>query len=118
MRPRTGRRRCSRLAKRAEIILVVGSANSSNSRRLVEVAKSQEVPAYLIDDIDSIQTSWLASVRTIGLTAGASAPEGLVQRVIHYLREIGYPEVETIGHIREDVEFALPAELARVVQVR
>ncbi len=106
------------LAKRAEIILVVGSANSSNSRRLVEVAKSQEVPAYLIDDIDSIQTSWLASVRTIGLTAGASAPEGLVQRVIRYLREIGYPEVETIGYIREDVEFALPVELARVVQVR
>jgi 4-hydroxy-3-methylbut-2-enyl diphosphate reductase len=106
------------LARRAEIILVVGSANSSNSRRLVEVAKSQEVPAYLIDDIESIQTGWLASVRTIGLTAGASAPEGLVERVIHYLREIGYPEVETIGHNREDVEFALPAELARMVHVR
>jgi 4-hydroxy-3-methylbut-2-enyl diphosphate reductase len=105
------------LAKRAEIILVVGSANSSNSRRLVEVAQSQEVPAYLIDDIDSIQTDWLASVRIIGLTAGASAPEGLVERVIHYLREIGYPEVETIGQIREEVEFALPAELARLVQV-
>ena len=106
------------LAKAAEIILVVGSANSSNSRRLVEVAKGQDVPAYLIDDIESIQTDWLASVRVVGLTAGASAPEGLVERVIHYLREIGYPEVETIGHIREDVEFALPAELVRMVPAR
>jgi 4-hydroxy-3-methylbut-2-en-1-yl diphosphate reductase len=106
------------LAKKAEIILVVGSANSSNSRRLVEVAQSQKVPAYLIDDIDSIQPRWLAMVRTIGLTAGASAPEGLVERVIHRLCEIGYPDVETIGHIREDVEFALPAELARAIQTR
>ena len=106
------------LAKRAEIILVVGSANSSNSRRLVEVAQSQHVPAYLIDDIDSIQSGWLASVHIVGLTAGASAPEGLVERVIHYLRKIGYPEVETIGCIREDVEFALPAELVRMAPAR
>jgi len=106
------------LAKVAEIILVVGSANSSNSRRLVEVARGRKVPAYLIDDIEDIQPGWLESVRTIGLTAGASAPEGLVQRVIQYLRKIGYPEVETIGHIREDVEFALPAELVRMVPAR
>jgi len=106
------------LAKSAEIILVVGSANSSNSRRLVEVAQSQKVPAYLIDDIDSIQPGWLTSIQIIGLTAGASAPEGLVERVIDYLRKIGYPEVETIGGIREDVEFALPAELVRMVPTR
>lgn len=101
------------LAQIAEIILVVGSANSSNSRRLVEVARSQGVPAYLIDDIDSIQPAWLTGIRRVGLTAGASAPEALVERVIHYLNEVGYPEVETIGSIREDVEFALPGELAR-----
>lgn len=101
------------LAKSAEIILVVGSANSSNSCRLVEVAQSQGVPAYLIDDIASIRPEWLTGIRIVGLTAGASAPEGLVERVIHYLSEVGYPEVETVGGIREDVEFALPAELAR-----
>ena len=71
------------------------------------------MPAYLIDDINDIQPEWMAGVNIIGLTAGASAPEGLVGRVIHYLNELGYPEVETIGSIREDVEFALPAELTR-----
>jgi 4-hydroxy-3-methylbut-2-en-1-yl diphosphate reductase len=101
------------LAKRAGIILVVGSANSSNSRRLVEVAQSQGVPAYLIDDIEDIRHEWIAKVRIVGLTAGASAPEGLVERVVHYLRDLGFPEVETLASMREDVEFALPAELAR-----
>ena len=102
------------LARQAEIILVVGSANSSNSRRLVEVAQSQGVKAYLIDDIESIRSEWLDGIRIIGLTAGASAPEDLVEKVIGYLCEVGYPEVETVGNIREDVEFALPAELSRV----
>ncbi len=101
------------LAQEAEIILVVGSANSSNSCRLVEVAKSRGVPAYLIDDIDSIQREWLNGIRSVGLTAGASAPEELVKRVIAYLNEVGFPIVETIGSIREDVEFALPGELVR-----
>jgi 4-hydroxy-3-methylbut-2-enyl diphosphate reductase len=100
------------LAKRAEIILVVGSANSSNSRRLVEVAKSQGIPAFLIDDIGSIQLDWLKEIHGIGLTAGASAPESLVESVIQFLGGLGYPEVEIIGEIREDIEFALPAELA------
>ncbi len=99
------------LAKRAEIILVVGSANSSNSRRLVEVAQSQGVAAYLIDDIWDIREEWLNGVRVVGLTAGASAPEGLVERVLDYLKDVGYPEVEVVGSIREDVEFALPAGL-------
>ena len=102
------------LAKRAEIILVVGSANSSNSCRLVEVAKSQGVSAYLIDDIENIQPEWLEGVRIIGLTAGASAPEGLVARVIDFLKDVGFPEVETIGTTQEDVEFALPVELRTV----
>ncbi len=100
----------------AELILVVGSANSSNSRRLVEVAESAGIPAYLIDDIEDIQISWLDGVRVIGLTAGASAPEGLVERVVHYLNELGYPDVETAGNIVENVEFSLPPELARVAR--
>jgi 4-hydroxy-3-methylbut-2-enyl diphosphate reductase len=97
------------LAKRAEIILVVGSGNSSNSRRLVEVAQSQGIAAYLIDDICDIREEWLDHIRIVGLTAGASAPEGLVETVLDYLKGVGYPEVEIVGSIREDVEFALPA---------
>jgi 4-hydroxy-3-methylbut-2-en-1-yl diphosphate reductase len=100
------------LAKRAELILVVGSANSSNSRRLVEVAQSAGTPAYLIDNIEDIQPSWLKGIKSIGLTAGASAPEGLVERVVHYLNVSGYPHVETTGGIIEHVEFSLPPELA------
>ncbi len=101
------------LARQAELILVVGSANSSNSCRLVEVSQTTGVPAYLIDDIEDIRLSWLTDVKVIGLTAGASAPEGLVERVLHYLCEVGYPDVETIGSIVEHVEFALPPELAK-----
>ncbi len=101
------------LARHAELILVVGSANSSNSCRLVEVSQSVGTPAYLIDDIEDIQLSWLDGIQSIGLTAGASAPEGLVERVLGYLSTVGYPEVETIGSVVEHVEFALPPELAK-----
>ena len=100
------------LAERAKVILVVGSANSSNSQRLVEVARSLRVTAYLIDDIEDIEPSWLEGIDAVGLTAGASAPEGLVQKVIEYLKDTGFPEVETVGSIVEDVEFALPPELS------
>jgi 4-hydroxy-3-methylbut-2-enyl diphosphate reductase len=98
----------------AELILVVGSANSSNSCRLVEVASSAGVPAHLIDDIEDIKLPWLKGVSIIGLTAGASAPEGLVERVVHYLNGLGYPEVEVPGDIVEDVEFSLPPELTDI----
>lgn len=101
------------LARHAELILVVGSANSSNSCRLVEVAQSSGVPAYLINDIEDIRISWLESIQVIGLTAGASAPEELVNRVIGYLSEVGYPTVETVGSVVEHVEFALPPELTK-----
>jgi 4-hydroxy-3-methylbut-2-enyl diphosphate reductase len=104
------------LAEKAELILVVGSANSSNSCRLVEVAESAGVPAYLIDDIEDIQLSWLAGVSIVGLTAGASAPEGLVEKVVHYLNGLGFPEVETTGGIVENVEFSLPQELAEAAR--
>jgi 4-hydroxy-3-methylbut-2-enyl diphosphate reductase len=97
----------------AEMILVVGSANSSNSRRLVEVAHSAGTPAFLIDDIQDIQNSWLQGVDVVGLTAGASAPEWLVDRVLLCLNNLGYPEVETADEIIESVEFSLPPELAK-----
>jgi 4-hydroxy-3-methylbut-2-enyl diphosphate reductase len=104
------------LAQKAELILVVGSANSSNSCRLVEVAQSAGAPAFLIDDIEDIQLSWLKDVHMIGLTAGASAPEGLVERVVHYLNGLGYPDVETAGRIIENVQFSLPLELEKATR--
>jgi 4-hydroxy-3-methylbut-2-enyl diphosphate reductase len=72
------------------------------------------VKAYLIDDIEDIDPSWLKGIKSVGLTAGASAPEGLVQKVLEFLKETGFPEVETVGSIVEDVEFALPPELYRL----
>jgi 4-hydroxy-3-methylbut-2-en-1-yl diphosphate reductase len=104
------------LAQKAERILVVGSANSSNSRRLVEVSQSAGTPAYLIDDIEDIQLSWLKDVRRVGLTAGASAPEGLVERVVGYLKGLGYPNVEITGGIVENVQFSIPPELIAATQ--
>jgi 4-hydroxy-3-methylbut-2-enyl diphosphate reductase len=104
------------LAQKAQLILVVGSANSSNSCRLVEVAQSAGAPAYLIDDIEDIRLHWLKDVRIIGLTAGASAPEGLVERVVHYLNGLGFPDIETTGGIVENVEFSLPYELAKAAR--
>lgn len=104
------------LAKKAELILVVGSANSSNSRRLVEVAQGAGTPAYLIDDIENINLEWLHGVRTVGLTAGASAPEGLVERVVKYLTGLGYPGMETAGGMVEHVQFSLPQELVRAAR--
>ncbi len=103
------------LAELAELILVVGSSNSSNSCRLVEVAESTGVPAHLIDDSDDIQDSWLGGLVTVGLTAGASAPEELVDSVIAYLQLRGFPNVETITSVEEDVGFALPPELVREI---
>ena len=104
------------LAKKAELILVVGSANSSNSCRLVEVAQTAGAPAYLIDDIEDIQRSWLTGVHKVGLTAGASAPEGLVKRVVSYLNGLGYPEIVSAGGIVENVQFSIPHDLAKAAQ--
>ncbi len=104
------------LAKKTDMILVVGSANSSNSRRLVEVAQRAGAQAHLIDDIEDIDLSWLKDVGAIGLTAGASAPDGLVERVLSYLNGLGYPNVETAGGIEENVQFSLPAELVKATR--
>ena len=99
------------LARQVEVVLVVGSANSSNSCRLVEVAKSAGVAAHLIGDADDIRPAWLEGVRVTGLTAGASVPENLVDLVIERMRNLGFARVEGAGGIVEKVEFALPGEL-------
>jgi 4-hydroxy-3-methylbut-2-enyl diphosphate reductase len=99
------------LAERADLMLVVGSANSSNSNRLRELAEKQGTTAYLIDGADDIDPAWLEHVERVALTAGASAPELLVEQVIAKLKAFGASAVEEQTGIREQVVFALPKEL-------
>jgi 4-hydroxy-3-methylbut-2-enyl diphosphate reductase len=100
------------LAKLVDMILVVGSKNSSNSNRLREIGAELGRPSYLIDDAAALQPGWFEHVRTVGLTAGASAPEVLVQGVIEGLRRFGQVEIELLAGTPEDVKFKLPVEVA------
>ncbi len=99
------------LIQDADILLVLGSSNSSNSNRLREIADKVNMPAYLIDGADEIKNSWLDGMDTVGVTAGASAPELLVQEVISYLYDCGATEVVEISGAIEDVHFSVPEEL-------
>src|SRR5437660_915287 len=97
-----------------EVLLVVGSQNSSNSRRLVEVCQNEGVPAYLVDDSREVKPEWLANVQTVAVTAGASSPENLVQELIQALEpKVGFDYVEEMELKEEDVRFHLPADLER-----
>ncbi len=100
------------LAKRAALILVVGSRNSSNSNRLVEEAVLAGARAYLVDDVSEIDPSWLEGVETLGITSGASAPEFLVNEIVRVLRGGRHVEVEEVLTVEEDVHFPLPPEVA------
>ena len=97
------------LASLADVILVIGSDNSSNSNRLVEVARSLGTPAYLVDDETEILDGWLAGRETVGVTSGASAPEWLVERVVEHLRNLGASEVREVRTMEEHLRFSLPA---------
>ena len=99
------------LAKFVDLILVIGSPNSSNSNRLRELAERFSIPSYLIDSYKDIQSEWLNGVEAVGITAGASAPEVLVTEVVSYLKGLGASEVEELTVVEEDVEFLLPKEL-------
>ena len=99
------------LAQEADLVLVVGSVNSSNSNRLHELAEKQGVPAYLIDGANDIKSEWLNDAKRIGVTAGASAPEGLVTGVIEQLLKQGFDSVNELEGVPEHMEFALPKEL-------
>lgn len=99
------------VAPDCDLLLVVGSENSSNSNRLVEVARNAGLPSFLIEDEQAIQPQWLERVQTVGLTAGASAPERLVMQVIHFLKLNGFTQLEEVEMVAEDVRFALPPEL-------
>jgi 4-hydroxy-3-methylbut-2-enyl diphosphate reductase len=96
-----------------DLLLVIGSRNSSNSNRLVEVARTAGVPAYLIDDETEIDERWLDGVDTVGVTSGASAPERLVARVCDWFRAYGVADISAFSSVYEDVVFRLPVELRR-----
>jgi 4-hydroxy-3-methylbut-2-enyl diphosphate reductase len=103
------------VASDADLLLVVGSDNSSNSKRLVEVARSLGTEAHLIDDCRNIRPQWLNGVKTVALTAGASAPEHLVQEVVEYLAGQGFGDVQELEIMPENVRFGLPPEIVETI---
>ena len=103
------------VASEADLLLVVGSDNSSNSKRLVEVARSLGTEAHLIDNYSNIRAEWLRGVRTVALTAGASAPEHLVQEVVEFLGGKGFGDVQELEIMPENVRFGLPPEIVETI---
>ena len=100
------------LAQLADVILVVGAQNSSNSNRLKEIASEIGIRAYLIADASALDPEWLSGAESVGVTAGASAPEHLVQELVERLRDLGATEVEILPGVEENVRFKMPPELA------
>jgi 4-hydroxy-3-methylbut-2-en-1-yl diphosphate reductase len=103
------------VAHQAEMLLVVGSENSSNSNRLVEVSTNLGTPSYLIDTADDIKPEWLAGVGTVALTAGASAPEVLVEQAVEFLKARGFTNIEEVEVMPENVRFGLPPEIVEAI---
>lgn len=99
------------LAAQVQLVLVIGSSSSSNSKRLRDIAQREGVKAFLIDSAEDIESSWLEGIDRIGLTAGASAPEHLVQGVVQYLKDRGEVTVETLPGVADRIAFPLPAGL-------
>jgi 4-hydroxy-3-methylbut-2-en-1-yl diphosphate reductase len=100
----------------AQLVLVLGSPNSSNSRRLREVAEATGARSYLIDDATEIQSAWLEGVTCAAITAGASAPENLVQELVDFFEELGVTEIEEVEIVPEKVTFVAPPELAKEME--
>src|SRR5437588_1194912 len=103
------------VAHESELVLVVGSDNSSNSNRLVEVSRNLGTPSYLIENFRAIKPEWLGNVRTIALTAGASAPECLVEEVVDFLRTAGFTNLQAPEAMPENVRFGLPPEIVEAI---
>jgi 4-hydroxy-3-methylbut-2-enyl diphosphate reductase len=103
------------VAQQADLVLVVGSENSSNSNRLVEVAQNLRTNSFLIENCRAIKPEWLEGVKTVALTAGASAPEHLVEETILYLRDRGFTNLEEVEVVSENVRFALPPEIVEAI---
>ncbi len=101
------------LAKECDLVLVIGSTNSSNSNRLVEVAREHGADSYLIDNHQQVDETWLEGVETVGITSGASAPEELVEALVSFFRERGADDVSELKTVDEDVRFMLPGEIRK-----
>jgi 4-hydroxy-3-methylbut-2-enyl diphosphate reductase len=101
------------IARRADVVVVVGAQSSSNSNRLVEVARAQGTPARLVESADGLDEAWLASAHAVGVTAGASTPDPLVREAVARLERMGFGPVEEVRTAEERIEFALPADLRR-----
>ncbi|HUZ27679.1 MAG TPA: 4-hydroxy-3-methylbut-2-enyl diphosphate reductase [Solirubrobacteraceae bacterium] len=99
------------LASRCDLVLVIGSRNSSNSNRLVEVVREHGIPAYLIDNETEVREEWLEGKRVVGITSGASAPEHLVQQLVGFFRARGTDDIRELDVIQEDVRFMLPKSI-------
>jgi 4-hydroxy-3-methylbut-2-enyl diphosphate reductase len=99
------------ISEAIDLLLVVGSENSSNSKRLVEVGDNFGVRSYLVNDCSDVDTAWLGGVKNVGVTAGASAPEHLVRELVEFLRQHGFHQLEEIELVDEDVRFSLPSAL-------
>jgi 4-hydroxy-3-methylbut-2-enyl diphosphate reductase len=106
------------LARKCELVLVIGSTNSSNSNRLVDVARELGAASHLIDNAGQVDESWLEGVETVGITSGASAPEELVEALVEYFRERGATDVTELKTVEEDVRFMLPTEIRSEFKVR
>ena len=105
------------VASFCDLLLVVGSQNSSNSKRLVEVGENTGVRSFLVNDWDDVDEKWLRGVKNVAVTAGASAPEHLVNELMASLREHGFHQLEEVELVEEDVRFSLPGELAHAASV-
>ena len=103
------------VAHGADLVLVVGSRNSSNSNRLVEVSQNLGTNSYLIDKAEDIRPEWLVAVDTVAITAGASAPEILVQQVVDFLQGRGFGSVDEVEVMPENVRFGLPPEIVQAI---
>jgi 4-hydroxy-3-methylbut-2-enyl diphosphate reductase len=106
------------LAGVCDVLLVIGSQNSSNSQRLVEVARECGTDAWLIDDVSQVQAAWLAGKRVVGISSGASAPEELVAALVAYFTERGVRDVSQFEVVREDVRFMLPKRIREDLAAR
>ena len=106
------------LAKECELVLVIGSANSSNSNRLVEVARECGADSYLIDNSLQVEEEWLQDVETLGITSGASAPEELVEQLVEFFSERGTDDISEVRTVDEDVRFMLPKEIRAALAER
>lgn len=106
------------LCQQVDLLIVVGAANSSNSNRLREIGVEMGVPSYLVPDGSAMEAEWLSGIETVGITAGASAPDELVDSVLDALRKIGPVAVSTLNGVEENIQFSLPAELRKTASIQ